>query len=98
MIIVVGQLHQLDAFGLQTQPLERVLDIFQPPIGQFASADEMTLIIVAELTTEQQHSVNSPRQRIGDPDDVHGAQAAQGNDAHAGVVTGMVRPARSSAG
>ena len=46
------------------------------------AVDEVALVVVAVLAADQHDAVDAARQRVGDPDDVHRAQAADRDDAH----------------
>src|SRR5512143_4231033 len=85
VVFVDGDLHQLNALGLELEPVQGLTDLAEAGVREFAPLYEVALIVLPEFAAEKQHAVDALRERVGDPDKVHAAQAAHGNEPHARV-------------
>ncbi len=67
IILVDGDLHQLNALGLELEPVQSLTDLAEAGVREFAPLDEVALIVLPVLATEKQHTVGALGQRVGNP-------------------------------
>src|SRR5574342_1331856 len=74
--LVPRQLHHADAVGLELEARQRLLHVLEALVGELGALDVVALVVAAALAADEDDAVDAARERLGDPHDVHGAEAA----------------------
>lgn len=64
---------------LPGEALEVFLDIFHTLVAKFAALDEVTLVALAALATDEEYAVHAPGESVRDPDPVDGTKTTDRN-------------------
>src|SRR5512147_2711076 len=59
VVFVYRDLHQLDALGLELEPVQSLAHLAEAGVRELAALDEVALVVLSELAAEKQHTVGA---------------------------------------